>query len=144
VCAVLSARFSVAANADKVKAEKFVTSASNNSSENNISCVFKVNCLNKSFMSDKETVIFLQEINSLLWTMIWFNAELLFLLTLKAYACRLRISASAVTAVLWKKVFIKSDSSVKRLQSICLFLFCKYCCVQCSRVSNCAQYINAE
>jgi len=63
VCAVLSARFSVAANANKVKAEKFIMSASNNSSENNILCIFKVNCLNKSFMSDKEIVISLQEIN---------------------------------------------------------------------------------
>jgi len=63
VCAVLFARFFVAANANKVKAEKSVTSALNNSFENNISCVFKVSCLNKSFMSNKETVISLQEIN---------------------------------------------------------------------------------
>ncbi len=135
--AILSARFSNAARTDNVKSEKSNASALNNNFENNISCVFRVSCLNICFMSDRETVISLHEINSLSWTMIELNTELLFLFTLKTYARRLRISASAVTTVLWKNVCMKKDNSVKRLHAICFSFLREYCCVQCSRVSNC-------
>ncbi len=65
-----SAIFSNAASVDNVKSLKFNAFTLNNNSVNNIVCVFKVNYLNNAFMSDKEIVISLQEINSLLWIMI--------------------------------------------------------------------------
>ena len=143
-CAILFARFSNAVRADNVKLKKSDASALNNNFENNISCVFSVSYLNICFMSDKETVISLHEINSLSWTMIWLNVKLLFLFTLKTYARRLRISASVVTTVLWKNVCIKKDSSTKRLHAVCFSFLRKYYCVQCLKVSNCAQYINVK
>ncbi len=143
-CAVLFARFSNAVRVNNVKSEKFNASASNNNFENSIACVFNINYLNICFMLNRETVISLHEINSLSWTMIWLNVKLLFLFTLKTYARRLRISASIITTVLWKNVCIKKNSSTKRLHAVCFSFLRKYYCVQCSRISNCAQYINVK
>jgi len=64
-CAALSARFSDAVRADNVRSEKSDAFTSNNNFENSISCVFRVSCLNICFMSDREIVISLHEINSL-------------------------------------------------------------------------------
>ena len=137
-CAALSARFSNAVRANNVKLKKSDASALNNNFENNISCVFKVSCLNICFMSDREIVISLHEINSLSWTMIELYVKLLFLFTLKTYARRLGISASIITTMLWKNMCMKKDSSIKRLHAISFSFLRKYYCVQCSRVSNCA------
>jgi len=137
-CAALFARFSNAVRADNVKSEKSNASALNNNFENSILCVFRVSYLNICFMSDRETVISLHEINSLSWTMIELYAELLFLFILKTYARRLRMSASIITTMLWKNVCMKKDSFAKRLHAISFSFLRKYYCVQCSRVSNCA------
>lgn len=66
MCIVLFVRFYFATSANKIRLEKSIMFALNNSSKNNILYIFKVNCLNKYLMLDKETIICLQEINLLL------------------------------------------------------------------------------
>ncbi len=54
---MLSARFSNAVSVNRVKLKKFNTSALNNNSENNISCVFKLNYLKIYFILNREIII---------------------------------------------------------------------------------------